>query len=283
MYLSLAYVYALDNSSRFKEAIFAATSILQVTSDINNPSNYKLYYHLGSCQRMLSYQDEALESLQKAKDLCPLNDKQTLEKIYIEELFLLEEKNISEAVSLSKKSKKNYKANTLGHIYSSVELPKSLRIAKLESLERKCRRLEFHTSANNILFTLNTLREETEKISRLNKVMATESNNYNFCKAMIYKHEILVANDDFDKITERDLYILFNIFNYMFKQGLNSLLNRCHDVLWKIAENKRKGQVIIVIYFKSAISWQLNNKMDRLEKYNALFEELEFNDDGFMK
>lgn len=287
LYLSLAYVYALDNSCRYKEAIFAASSFLQVTLDINNPSSYKLYYHLGSCQRMLSYQDEALENLKKAKELCPLNDKQALEKIYIEELLILEETNIVEAVALSKRNKRNFKANTLAHVYSeyvaSIDLPKNQRIAKLESLERKCRRLEFHTSANNILFTLNTIKEETGKISRLNKVMSTESNSYNYCKAMIYKHEILVGNGDFEKISENDLYILFNIFNYMFKQGFNSLLNRCHDVLWKIAENKRKSQVIIIIYFKSAISWQLNNRIERLEKYSALFNGLEFDDNGSMK
>uniref|UniRef100_UPI0034A275D1 hypothetical protein n=1 Tax=Klebsiella quasipneumoniae TaxID=1463165 RepID=UPI0034A275D1 len=50
LYLSLAYVYSLDNSSRYKEAIYAATSLLSTTECIRNPFAYKLYYHLGSCQ-----------------------------------------------------------------------------------------------------------------------------------------------------------------------------------------------------------------------------------------
>lgn len=279
LYLSLAYVYSLDNSSRYKEAIYAATSLLNTTESIGNPFAFKLYYHLGSCQRMLNFKDEALFNLRKARELCPLNEKHILEKIYIEELFILEETDIKEAISIAKRTKRGFKANSLGHINSeyitSAELNKGQRIAKLESLERKCRRLGYHTTANNILFTLNTIKEDADKISVLNKVMDTDSNNFNYCKAMIFKHEILISNKEYDKVTDRDLNELINIFNYMFKQGFNSLLNRCHDLIWQIADYKRLNKIIIVIYFKSAISWQLNNNMKMIEKYNALLEDID--------
>ncbi|HBT5293502.1 TPA: hypothetical protein MB974_005404, partial [Klebsiella pneumoniae] len=148
LYLSLAYVYSLDNSSRYKEAIYAATSLLSTTECIRNPFAYKLYYHLGSCQRMLNFKDEALFNLRKARELCPLNEKHILEKIYIEELFILEETDIKEAISIAKRAKRGFKANSLGHINSeyvaSAELNKGQRIVKLESLEKKCRRLGYH-------------------------------------------------------------------------------------------------------------------------------------------
>lgn len=278
-YLSLSYVYSLDNSCRYKESVFAASNLLQVVEGIDDAIDYKLYYHLGSCQRMLSLKEEALDNLQKAKKLCPINEKSMLERIYVEELYILDETDSDEAVSVAKRSRKNYKANSIGHINSeyitSSELPKGARIEKLEFLEKKSRRNGFHTLANNILFTINTIKEDADSISILNKVMDTDSNSYNYCKAMIFKYEILVGNSEFSKISDRDFHQLFNIFNYMFKQGLNSLLDRCHDLLWKIAEYKRNNNIIIVIYFKSAISWQLNNNLQRLEKYNALFDAIE--------
>lgn len=282
LYLSLAYVYSLDNTCRFKEAATAASSLLLVTSDVLNPNNYKLHYHLGSSLRMLSQYDEALAHLQKARNLCPEKEKQFLEKIYVSELYLLEDTDIDGAVALAKKNKRNFKANTIAHINSeyilSTELPTWQRISKLESLEKKCRRLEYHTLANNILFTLNTLKKDTDRVGRLNRVMSTDSNNFNYCKAMIFKNEILVGNCEFEKITPNDINELFNIFNYMFKQGFNELLNRCHDLLWSIAYHKRINDLIIIIYFKSAISWQLNDNSERLQKYNILFEEIDFID-----
>lgn len=282
LYLSLAYVYSLDNTCRFKEAAAAASSLLLVTSDVLNPNNYKFHYHLGSSLRMLSHYNEALVHLQKARSLCPENEKQFLEKIYVSELYLLEDTDIDAAVSLAKKNKKKYKANTIAHINSeyilSSELPTWQRISKLESLEKKCRRLEYHTLANNILFTLNNLKKDADRVGRLNRVMSTDSNNFNYCKAMIFKNEIFVSNGEFDKITPNDINELFNIFNYMFKQGFNELLNRCHDLLWSIANHKRINDLILIIYFKSAISWQLNDNPERLEKYNLLFEEIDFID-----
>ncbi len=283
MYLSLAYVYSLDNSCRYKETISAATSLLQVTSDMTNPNDYKLYYHLGDCQRMLSLYDESLKNLKKARSLCPLNERNILEKIYVSELYLLEDTDIDAAVTLAKRSKKNFKANTTAHINSeyiiSSELPIWQRIAKLESLEKKCRRLEYHTLANNILFSLNTIKKDAESLGRLNRVLSTDNNSYNYCKAMLFKHEILVNNNDFEKITQREINELYNIFNYMFKQGFNDLLNRCHDLLWKIANNKKINELIVIIYFKSSISWRLNENSERLEKYDTLFQEIDFRRD----
>ncbi|MBA0186163.1 tetratricopeptide repeat protein [Pectobacterium carotovorum] len=278
MYLSLAYVYSLDNSCRYKETVSAATSLLQVTSDIENPNDYKFYYHLGDCQRMLSLYDEAAKNLQKARSLCPVNEKNTLERIYVSELYLLEETDMDAAIALAKKNKRSFKANTSAHINSeyiiSAELPNWQRVGKLESLEKKCRRLEYHSLANNILFTLNTLKKDAERLGRLNRVLSTDNNNYNYCKAMIFKYEILVGNDDFDKISPSEINELYNIFNYMFKQGFNSLLNRCHDLLWTIANHKRINELIVIIYFKSTISWALNENSERLEKYDALFQDI---------
>ncbi|NCG49726.1 hypothetical protein [Serratia fonticola] len=278
MYLSLAYVFSLDNSCRYKETVSAATSLLQATSDMANPDDYRFYYHLGSCQRMLSLYDESIENIKKARSLCPVNEKSFLENIYVSELYLLEETDINAAIALAKKNKRNFKANSAAHINSeciiSYELTNWQRIDKLESLERKCRRLQYHTLANNILFTLNTLKKDAGSLGRLNRVLSTDSNNYNYCKAMIFKHEILVNNNDFDKITNNEINELYNIFNYMFKQGFNSLLNRCHDVLWKIANHNKINDIIFVIYFKSAISWKLNENSERLEKYDALFQEI---------
>ncbi len=284
MYLSLAYVYSLDNTSRFKEAASAAACFIQITADIQNPNNYKLYYHLGSCQRMLSNFEEAKLYLSKARESCPTNEKHMLEKIYVSELYLLEDTDLDAAISLAKKCKKNFKANSTAHINSeyilSNELSTGLRISKLEALEKKCRRLEFDTLANNILLTLNTIKKDAERLIRLNRVLQTDNKNYNYCKAMIFKHEILVGNGDFDKITSRDINELYNIFNYMFKQGFNNLLNRCHDVLWQIANHKSINDIIIIIYFKSAISWQLNANIERLEKYETLFEQIDFDNDA---
>jgi len=277
VYLSVAYVYSLDNSCRFKETTSAAASLLQVTADVANPHDYKFYYHLGDCQRMLSMYDDAIKNLEKARNLCPVNEKSFLEKIYVSELYLLQETDKTAAISLAKKSKRSFRANSQAHITSeyviSDELPYGQRIAKLESLEKKSRRLEIHTLANNILFSINTLKKDADRLGRLNRVLSTDSNNFNYCKAIIYKLEIMADNHEVDKITDAEVNELLNIYNYMFKQGFNELLNKCHDLLWTIAIQKNIKNVIFIIYFKSSTSWMLQENADQLNKYEPLFEE----------
>ncbi|MGP2696479.1 hypothetical protein [Serratia nevei] len=277
MYLSQSYVYGLLNSSRFTEAATATHSLLKDIEDIKDNKNYIFYAYLAFSQRMLGKHAIALEYVKKAKEICPADDKATLRYIATDELYLLEKLSPSEAVSLAKTLKHENKANTDLYIISDVilsnSLPKKERIEKLKFNERKARRLEYYTTANNLLLVLNRYLKTPEKLTAINTILSSEKSAYNTCRAKITKYEILLENGDFDKITKKSILELKDIYNYLFFQGLESLFNRCHELLWEIAVHRKINDLIESIFFQGILIWRLNNDVESENKYKRLYSE----------
>lgn len=279
LYLSESYIYGLCNSSRFNEAISSISSLIEYIREIDKDNLYKYYYHIAYAWRMKSNHDEAKKYLALSKDLCPPEDKETQRSIYTEELYILEREDPMKAIGLARTRKNEFKSDTAAYILSDVMLSlnkeKGERIAVLEKQEKKARRLGYHTAANNILFTLNSEKNNSDQLNSLNTVIKTDTSPYNICRATIYKNEALIKNGDIDKITENDFQRLINIYNYLFRQKFDSLFNKCHHILWTIAEYKKNNDLIIFIFYKGTIVWKLNADTENETKYNKLISRVE--------
>lgn len=277
VYLSQSYVYGLLNTSRFTEATTATHALLSDIENIEDNKNYIFYGYLAFSQRMLGKHEIALEYVKKAKETCPPTDKATLRDIAIDELYLLEKQSPSEAVSLAKTLKNENKANTNLYIISDIILSQSLptkeKIEKLKFNEKKARRLEYYTTANNILLSLNRYLKKPEKLTAINIILSSEKSAYNTCRAKITKYEILLENGDFDKINDKSILELKDIYNYLFFQGLEVLFNRCHELLWEIAVQRKINDLIESIFFQGVLIWRLNNDVESEKKYERLFNE----------
>lgn len=277
VYLSQSYIYGLLNSSRFTEAATATHILLKDIEDIKDNKNYIFYGYLAFSQRMLGKHKIALEYVKKAKEICPAQDKATLRDIAIDELYLLEKLSPNEAFSLAKTLKNENKANTNLYIISDVILSSSLstkeRIEKLKFNERKARRLKYYTTANNLLLLLNPYLKNPEKLTAINTILSSEKTAYNTCIAKITKYEILLENGGVDKINDKSILELKDIYNYLFYQGFENLFNRCHELLWEIAVQRKINDLIEDIFFQGVLIWRLNNDFETEKKYRQLFSE----------
>ncbi|EIY5102404.1 tetratricopeptide repeat protein [Klebsiella variicola] len=277
MYLSRAYVYGLLNSSRFTEAATAIHALLKNIEGVEDNKNYIFYAYLAFAQRMLGKHEVALDYVKKAKDICPASDKTTLRDIAIDELYLLENLSPNEANILAKKLKNENKANSDIYIISDVILSNSLptkeRVKKLKFNERKARRLRYFTTANNLLLKLNHYLKTQEKLAAINVILSSEKSAYNTCRAKITKYEILLESGELDKITDKSILELKDIYNYLFFQGLESLFNRCHDLLWEIAVQREINDLIESIFYQGILIWRLNNDIASEVKYKRLYSE----------
>lgn len=276
-YLSGSYVYILINSSRFAETISAVENLIEIVKEVDRECLYKYYLHIASAHRMKSNHREAECYLNLCEECCPETDKKTQEEIYKERLYLLEQTDIHAAIQLAKKNKNNYHKNSAAYILSDVILAESKesesRFKTLAKLEKLSRKLGHFTLANNILFTLNNERNNAEKITALDEALKSDKSAYNICRATIYKHQALIENNNFSRIKDSDISQLVNIYNYLFRQKIDSLFSQCHQVLWAIAENMKRRDVIHLIFFKGTIVWRLNSDYKREEKYACLFED----------
>ncbi|MBF4290489.1 hypothetical protein EAY50_20750, partial [Vibrio anguillarum] len=141
---------------------------------------------------------EAEKYLNLCEKLCPGGDKRTLEKIYVERLHLLERTDIDAAIALAKSQKSSYRKTSIAFISSNVTIAQGKdaeqRLKALVRLEKQARKEEYFTLANNILFDINSERNNVDKLKQLDKAIESDRSSYNFCRATIYKHQTLVES-----------------------------------------------------------------------------------------
>jgi hypothetical protein len=279
IYLSHAYVYNLSNASRFKETITATLNLIEATKSLTDVKHYKYYYHLAYSQRMLGDNDSALENLRIASELCDPMDKQMLSNLLMEKLLILERTDIDNAYALANKIKKEFKSTSSAFLTANEILcsqkNKAEQIKILTRLEKRARKLHYNTLANNILFRLNKEESVSDKLTSIDTIIKTDSSEYNVCRAIIDKFMIITNNNEYSKIKDSDIEKLKRIYNYLYYQRLDILFNRCHEVLWRIAENRQNSDVLIFIYVKGTLIWQLTYDTERENKYKDKMSQLE--------
>ncbi len=278
-YYSSSYIYILINTDRYAETISAIDLLHDTIKEIDEDNLYKYYQSLATAYRMRSNYTEAKKYLELCEALCPENDKRTLEDIYVTRLYLLESTDISAAIALAKARKNTYHKTSIAFICSEKIIAQGKdpeqRFKTLVRLETRARKLEHFTLANNILFDINNERNNVEKIKQLDKAIKSDRSSYNYCRATIYKHQILVESGKFDHIKEQDIVDLSNIYNYLFRQKFDTLFVKCHKILWDIAAYRQRQDIIYMIYYKGTIVWRLNSDHQNEKKYLALFEDFE--------
>ncbi|MEQ1976722.1 hypothetical protein [Xenorhabdus sp. SGI240] len=273
-YLSNVYVYALKNSSRFKETINSSLSIINSLDEFIGSDKYKYFHYLAYSHRMIGEYDLAMENLEKAKNTLINKDKKTQRMLISEELLLLEKKDIKKSINLAEKTINEERNDTVCHLTAQViittnnkEITKKDKIEKLMSIEKKSRILGFNTLSNNILFRLNKYQDNSNKLKNINKILSTDASQYNVIRARLDKYQILIENNMLNEIDERTITELKNIYDYLFTQRLDALFNKCHDILWKIAEEIKNIEIIYYIYSKGILIWWLNSDKKTEKKY----------------
>ncbi|EPL8481789.1 tetratricopeptide repeat protein [Morganella morganii] len=279
-YYTRSYLYSLDNASRFKELISSSLRLINVIS--NGELEYEYHYYLASAYRMLGKDDLVVKHLDIAFELTPKNLKSKISGLTSEYLLHLQKNDNKKAIELAKKTKKEFKANSVAYITAEEILAlnesEDKRTKKLVKLEAKARRLKFNTSANNILFHLNEKNISNNKISTMSEIIKTDNSEYNRCRAFIYKMESMVKLGKIDLITDKDITSLSNIYNYLFYQRMDVLFNKCHKVLWAILENKNKFDVIMYIYARGILIWRLNDDFNQEKEYSEKLKSISKNE-----
>lgn len=279
-FYSSSYIYILCNSDRYSETISAVELLLDTVNEIDKDNLYKYYEHMASAYRMKANYSEAEKYLNLCEELCPADDtKGTHETIYKERLHLLSSTDIDAAIALAKTHKNKYHKTSVAFILSDVILAETKsadeRFKTLVRLERRARKLKHFTLANNILFTINNERSNVEKVKQLDKAIESDRSGYNFCRATIYKHEALVGSGMYDRIKEKDINDLSNIYNYLFRQKFDTLFTKCHKLLWDIAAYRQRQDIIYMIYYKATIVWRLNSDLENEKRYIARLQDFE--------
>ncbi|MDC5871546.1 hypothetical protein OPW39_22300 [Vibrio europaeus] len=148
-------------------------------------------------------------------------------------------------------------------------------IKKLKELEAKFRNKKRFTAANNAAIKLSGL-ENTEqaKIRWLDRVISCPGKNqYNKLRAVTNKANLTSKSDEY-KPSNIELSLLHSCYLFSFSQGMTSMFNDAHKILWKYYAGIKHYNTLFNLYRHSSLYWRIYSDIDKEKAYSALVTKL---------
>jgi hypothetical protein len=135
----------------------------------------------------------------------------------------------------------------------------------LRKLEMMARKRKAYIVANNIALDLagqtNDMAERQDALSEIVQSAPTTGDGYNSMRAAIELAKIKIESGH--ALTDADLSRLIDAYHYLYSESSGSLLNRCHDVLWRHFEEKADFDNLLRLFRHSSLIWRLRGQSKR--------------------
>ncbi|GHW35228.1 hypothetical protein VCSRO56_1160 [Vibrio cholerae] len=148
-------------------------------------------------------------------------------------------------------------------------------INKLKELEAKFRNKKRFIAANNAAIRLSGL-ENTEqaKIRWLDRVISCHGKDqYNKLRAVTKKANLTSKREEY-KPSNIELILLHSCYLFSFSQGMTSMFNDAHKILWKYYAGIKHYNTLFNLYRHSSLYWRIYSDIDKEKAYSALVTKL---------
>ena len=280
-------VDGLNAKGRYREANVIIEELLPWIRRVEDKGSegtiLKVY---GSSLRMLGYAEDAATVLEQI-----LNDeemklgKEELLSVQTNLAYIYEQRNNKEdAVRAAREIQRLSPMRSSGQyltaegIIANMNLEGGERVKRLKSVERRARRHERTTVANNTALTLAGLEEAGSAESWQQRVIASKDDEYNVIRAMVAKANRLIAVGKVGSLSREERGVLAMGYSYLYAQRMTSLFRRCHRALWKILMSEGRPGDLLRIFRHSSFLWRLYGEVDTERQYYDELERLELGD-----
>lgn len=267
-YLGAMYCNQVFYKSNYKNALTASEEIYYLlrTTELKKQKALVLKTY-GKSLRMTQENTKAIEILNEAFEyddtifsksekiellinLAMVYDtEQKEEKVleYCDKIFKLNKKRSYETIFSEKLSAK-------------YQLEGDELLNKYKSLEKEARLKKESRLANTI--SLNIAESENEsyenRLLYLSKVMGTDD-EYNNVRALVLRAHLYIDNNQIEKISNDDLFLLGLSYTYLYNQNLLGLFEQCHNVIWAYLTQYKKYDELLNLFRFSSFFWRLHD------------------------
>jgi 3',5'-cyclic AMP phosphodiesterase CpdA/tetratricopeptide (TPR) repeat protein len=274
--LALAYCHKLLGADRFRDAVIAAGTIVDLLTDTDLTTEFLDAAHMyGRALRMTGKESDAVAILETAlqRGVGILID--TAKAGILLTLALTQEDlgQQDEAIKAAREvldlvhsqSDEAYQAKSL---VARLTLSSGKLKTTLTEFEADARNRGHTLAANNIALDLaNEAATVEETVGWLDKVIVSARDPYNLTRAIVQKMTALGAHVGAYQLRERDRQLLNAAYSYSYSQRIGNLLDRCHSVLWSMFTRDGLWASVLRLFRFSSFIWRLRGKEDRELQY----------------
>ncbi|XDF76730.1 hypothetical protein AAFX60_008035 [Aliivibrio fischeri] len=261
---------------KYKEIVSFSKQVKAIANESDKIESLAFFDLLeGSSSRMLSKSSQAEKLLKKSLDEGKYLTK--LEKIraLTNLMFLYEKKDdTDETIKYAQKIIKLDATNSNAALTLESQLESSS-INELKKLEVKFRNKKRFIAANNAALKISGL-ENTEqaKMRWLDRVIGCPGKDqYNKLRAVTKKANLSSKSEEY-KPTNIELSLLHSCYLFSFSQGMTSMFNDAHKILWKYYTSIKHYNTLFNLYRHSSLYWRIYSDIDKEKVYSAFITKL---------
>lgn len=144
------------------------------------------------------------------------------------------------------------------------------RTRKLRTLANFCRKNDAPVVADEISLQLareskDNPDERTRLLGDVIKSTSEKKRFYTYLRANLQLADLAMASNG--RLDEEEQAKTIVSYHYLFNEGLSTLFDRCHDLLWQDFETKIDIVNIVRLFRHSSLSWRLQGRDDKEIKY----------------
>jgi hypothetical protein len=236
---------------------------------------YIRYLH-AKAMRMLDGKDSSAKAKEMLLSVLPHNtDKPTLISIYMNlalcsKTLRESEDIITYAQKVIALDKGGYGSLGAQQLIFEATLVGSEAAAALAKLEAKARKRGANSTAVGIAISrAYALDDDTEKVVRFRAIVkeAQEAgDNYNIMRGMIALGTLALVPESGFKLDRSDERLLIRIYHYLYNERFDSQFNKCHNILWKVFQDRNEVQNLMQLFRYSSLMWRLRGQGNYEEK-----------------
>lgn len=266
----------VSNAGKHKETVSFSKQVKAVAKESDKIKSLAFFDLLeGRSSRMLSNPSQAEILLKKSLDEGKHLTKKEKVRALINLMHLYEKKDdITETIKYAQKII-DLDATNPDAALTLESQTESSDINRLKELEAKFRNKKRYTAANNAAIKLSGL-ENTEqaKIRWLDIIISCSGNDqYNKIRAVTKKANLSSKSDKY-KPTNIELNLLHSCYLFSFSQGMTSMFNDAHKILWKYYVGIKHHNTLFNLYRHSSLYWRIYSDIDKERTYSALVTKL---------
>ena len=280
-------VDGLNGKDRYREANVIIKELLPLMRRVEDKASESTILRVyGSSLRMLGHADDAATVLEQILSDGEMElGKEELLSVQTDLAYIYERrKNKEHAVLAAREIQRLSPRRSSGRYLTAeativnMDLEGEERVKKLKSVERRARRYERTTVANNIALELSRLEGAGTAESWEQRVIDSKDDQYNRLRAIVAKANRLIALNKSSSLSPEERRVLAMGYSYLYAQRMTSLFRRCHDALWRILMNERRLRDLLRIFRHSSFLWRLYGEVDSERQYYNELEGLELGD-----
>ncbi|WAT06106.1 SIR2 family protein [Rouxiella badensis] len=277
---SIGYCMFLNHNDYFKELVSFSRMVFQRVSSSECNEKYQLAWYLASGLRMIDEDKECadfLEPILQEFEKSEHNSRLMVVKMMTTIMHSLSNIDRVKSLAYARKIKSIANKNTGYAMSAEAELieeyPRDQRVNKFIRLERKARKNLEIITANNISLSIYTLLSNKRDKYVDSVINHRETGVYTRVRGLLCKYESILSEGEYESITPKVVDDLKHAYDYLFTQRLDSLFNKCSELLWNIAINTGDVGYLYTLFKSSSIIWRVTSAPEKeLVFANALVD-----------